>query len=299
MVVYRRVASILIVWSLLALTLAGCSAGNGGTDTLPAKLDGPYGSCNLNLTLPDSAVPPPWAPERCSKLTIGEKDFSVPRGPKRAIKVDRPADPKTPLTIVFSFWPNTYTNIIRTKKVTLPEEKTFDIDMRDSQPEDQIRPIYYPTPAEVVEEMCRMGKVGKDDVVYDIGCGDGRLVITAVKKFGAKKGVGIDINPDLVTLCKENAKKAGVADKVEFRQVDALKIKDWSEASVVLLYLGDHLNEALRPSLQKTLKPGSRIVSHRFKMGDWKPEESKKITAKNNNGQPEDYFLHLWTIPKK
>src|SRR5262249_1178627 len=153
----------------------------------------------------------------------------LPRGPKRRLKVDRPADPKSSVTIVFSFWPNTYTNIIRTKKVVLPDGKSLDLNLKDTQSDDQIRPIYYPTPTEVVEEMCRMGKVGKDDVVYDIGCGDGRMVITAAKKFGANKGVGIDINPELVTLCQKNAKEAGVGDKVEFKQGDALKIKDWSE----------------------------------------------------------------------
>jgi cyclopropane fatty-acyl-phospholipid synthase-like methyltransferase len=144
--------------------------------------------------------------------------------------------------------------------------------------------------------MCRMAAVGKNDVVYDIGCGDGRLVITSVQKFHARRGVGIDIRPELVKLCKENAAKAGVAAKVEFREQNALLIKDFSDASVVLLYLGDDLNLKLRPVLRKTLKPGSRIVSHRFKMGDWEPDLTKKISATGNEGDQEKYLLHLWTI---
>jgi precorrin-6B methylase 2 len=145
-----------------------------------------------------------------------------------------------------------------------------------------------------------MAKVTKGDVVMDIGCGDGRLVIQAVKEFGAKKGIGIDINPDLIKKCKENAKKAGVADRVEFRVGDANKLKDVSEASVVLLYLGDFLNLKIRPALRGSLKPGSRVVSHRFKMGDWAPDKTETQLLKNNYDMDEEYVLHLWTIkPKK
>jgi predicted RNA methylase len=297
--VYRHLGSILMLSGVLALALVGCAGNSVGTDVPAEKPDGPYGSCTLNLTLPESSEPLPYAKERVSKLSIDGKDYSLPRKVKRSVKIDRPADPKTPVTIVFDFWPNTYTNIIRTKKVKLPADKTMDLDLSAKQSDDDIRPIFVPTPNEVVEAMCGMAKIGKDDVVYDIGCGDGRLVITAVKKFGAKKGVGIDINEELVAKCKENGKEAGVNDRVEFKAGDALKIKDWSDATVVLLYLGDHLNEALRPALQKTLKPGARIVSHRFKMGDWKPDVSKTITAKNNYDKDEEYHLHLWTIKKK
>jgi predicted RNA methylase len=296
--VYRRVGSILVLWSVLTLALMGCGVSPVGLEEPAERPDGPNGVCTVNLSLPESSVPLSYAPERVSKLTIDGRDYSLPRAEKRTVKVDRPADTKAQVTIVFSFWPNTYTNIIRTKKVTLPADKTLDVNMTAKQDDDDIRPIFVPTPNEVVEEMCKMAKIGKDDVVYDIGCGDGRLVITAVKKFGAKKGVGLDINEELIVKCKENAKKAMVDNRVEFRAGDALKIKDWSEATVMLLYLGDHLNEALRPSLQKTLKPGSRIVSHRFKMGDWKPEVSKTITAKNNYNEREEYHLHLWTIKK-
>lgn len=252
---------------------------------------------NLELTLPNTSEPPKHAPERVTKLTVDEKDFSNPPGAKRKLQVQTAAG-KDSVTVVYSFWPNTYTNIIRTKVVKLVKDKTVSADLTAEDPAtpDKIKPIYFPTPYEVVEAMCKLGKVGKDDVVHDIGSGDGRLVILAVKKFGAKKGVGIDIEADLVKKSWENAKKDDVTAKVDFRAGDALEIKDFSEASVVLLYVGEDLNLKLRPVLQKTLKPGSRVVSHRFLMGDWKPDESITITAKNNYDQNEDYKLHVWTI---
>ena len=142
--------------------------------------------------------------------------------------------------------------------------------------------------------MCKLGKVGAKDVVYDLGCGDGRMVILAVKDFKAKSGVGIDLDPDLVKESKENAKRAGVEKKVEFRKGDVLDIKDLKEASVVLLYMGDDVNERLKPILKKTLKPGSRIVSHRFKMGDWKPADTERFLAEDG----EEYEIHLWIVGK-
>jgi cyclopropane fatty-acyl-phospholipid synthase-like methyltransferase len=141
--------------------------------------------------------------------------------------------------------------------------------------------------------MLKLGKVGKDDVVYDLGCGDGRIVVTAVKKFGAKKGVGIDLDPERIKESNANAKEAVVTDKVEFRLGDVMKIKDLENATVVTLYLGDELNEQLRPILQKRLKPGTRIVSHRFLMGDWKPEKTETVMDRGSTIR-----VHLWTIKK-
>jgi ribosomal protein L11 methylase PrmA len=139
-----------------------------------------------------------------------------------------------------------------------------------------------------------MAKVGPKDVVYDLGCGDGRMVIIAINKFGAKRGVGVDLDPERIKESKENAEKYKVADKVEFRVGDVLKIKDLRDADVVLLYMGDDINLRLRPILKQTLKPGARIVSHRFTMGDWKPQRT--ITV---NEEGEDYHLHLWRIGKR
>jgi len=160
--------------------------------------------------------------------------------------------------------------------------------------EPTIRVPYVPTPETVVEEMLKLGGVKEGDVVYDLGCGDGRIVVAAVKDFKAKKGVGVDIDPQRVKESKQNAKAAKVEDRVEFRQEDVLKIADVSEATVVTLYLFPEVNEKLAPVLKKTLKPGSRVVSHDFLMGeyDWKPD--KKITVKDAGGDAHELFL--WTI---
>jgi precorrin-6B methylase 2 len=202
------------------------------------------------------------------------------------------------ICIVKAAWePNNYTHITRTLKVTLKEDAETVADLRKaipSQPDD-IEVIYVPTPDEVVDIMCKMAKVGPKDVVYDLGCGDGRIVIHAVKKYKAMRGVGIDLDPDRVTQSKENASTSSVTDKVEIRQGDVLKIKDLSEATVVMLYMGEDINLRLRPILKKTLRPGARIVSHRFTMGDWKPERTEKWTSPLG----EEYFVHLWTIGSK
>jgi uncharacterized protein (TIGR03000 family) len=200
-------------------------------------------------------------------------------------------------TLTATWEPNNYTKITRVRKAVVRAGKETTADLRENDPAqpDKIVIRYVPTPPEVVEEMLKLADIGKDDVVYDLGCGDGRIVITAVKDFKAKRGVGYDLDPARIAECKANLAEAKVGDKVEFRQGDVLEIKDFSPASVVTLYMSDDLNLALRPALQKTLKPGSRIVSHRFIMGDWKPD--KTIRVQDNLG--EDYLIHLWTIKKK
>jgi len=150
---------------------------------------------------------------------------------------------------------------------------------------------YVPTPQNVVDEMLKLAAVTKDDVVYDLGCGDGRLVITAVKNFGAKRGVGVDIDPQRIEESNANAKAAGVTDRVKFVVQDLFET-DFKEASVVTLYLLPAVNLKLRPKLLSELKPGTRVVSHAFDMGDWKPE--KTITV-----EPGGQTLYLWTIPAK
>src|SRR5262249_49748013 len=130
----------------------------------------------------------------------------------------------------------------------------------------------------------------KNDVVYDLGCGDGRIVVTAAKKYGAK-GVGIDLDPERVKDSLANIKEAGVGNLVEIRQGDALKV-DVSPATVVTLYMLPEVNLKLRPTLLKQLKPGSRVVSHDFDMGDWKP--LKKIEVQTKNGR--QHTVYLWKI---
>lgn len=145
---------------------------------------------------------------------------------------------------------------------------------------------YVPTPQAVVDRMLDLAKVGKNDVVYDLGCGDGRIVITAAKDRGAR-GVGIDLNPQRIKEAKANAESAGVSDRVKF-VVGDLFTADFSEASVVTLYLLPDVNRALRPQLWKQLKVGTRVVSHDFDMGpEWPPEKIERIGAKT---------LYYWTI---
>ncbi len=148
--------------------------------------------------------------------------------------------------------------------------------------------VYVPTSEKVVDAMLKLAKVTKGDTVYDLGCGDGRIVITAAKEFGAN-GIGIEINRELVKRAGENARQAGVADKVKFVEADLFKT-DFSRATVVMLYLSPGVNLKLRPLLLKQLKPGTRIVSHDFDMGDWEPEQTIKV---------EDATLYFWTVPAK
>jgi SAM-dependent methyltransferase len=152
---------------------------------------------------------------------------------------------------------------------------------------------YVQTPQAVVERMLQIAQVGPNDVVYDLGSGDGRLVITAARKYGAR-GVGVDFDLNLVKQSQANAEKAGVQGLVEFRQQDALTV-DVSPATVVTLYLLTSSNLQLRPILTRALKPGARIVSHQFGMGDWQPEAQETLTEAD--GAP--HIVYLWKVDGK
>ena len=148
--------------------------------------------------------------------------------------------------------------------------------------------IFVPTPQEVVEDMLRLANVQRGDVLYDLGSGDGRIAITAARKYGIK-ATGIDIDPERIRGANENAKKAGVTNLVQFRQ-ENLFTADFRDATVITLYLLPDLNVKLRPKLWNELKPGTRIVSHQFEMGAWKPE--KRLES---NGRT----IYFWTVPPK
>lgn len=156
---------------------------------------------------------------------------------------------------------------------------------------------YVPTPQEVVERMLEIAKVTSNDYLIDLGSGDGRIVVTAPKKYGTR-GFGVDINPERIREANENAKRAGVADKVAFYQRDLFET-DLSEATVITMYLLPRVNMELRPRLLD-LKPGTRIVSHDFSMEDWKPDVHVQMEAKEKyggaGGQSDIYF---WVIPAK
>lgn len=146
---------------------------------------------------------------------------------------------------------------------------------------------FVPSPQEVVEKMIDLGGVKKGDVVYDLGSGDGRIVIAAAKK-GAR-AVGFEIDGDLLKQSRENIRAAGVQDSAEIRQQDILTV-DLSPASVVTMYLLPDVNMKLRPNLLSQLKPGSRVVSHSFDMGDWKPDKVERVDGRT---------IYLWIIPAK
>ena len=157
---------------------------------------------------------------------------------------------------------------------------------------------YVPTPEEAVKAMLKLADVKKSDVVYDLGCGDGRIVIAAAKEYGAH-GVGIDINPERIQEAEENAKRAGVENLVRFEENDLFKA-DIHEATVVTLFLLNSVNLKLRPKLLKDLKPGTRIVSNTFDMGDWKPD---KELALPDDSDGDDFGLShkffLWIVPER
>jgi SAM-dependent methyltransferase len=146
--------------------------------------------------------------------------------------------------------------------------------------------IFIPTPNEIVSAMLRLAHVGPGDVVYDLGSGDGRIVIAAVKEFGAARGVGVELDPAHVREANENARRAGVADRVEFRREDLFET-DLRPATVVTLYLSPVINARLRPKFLSELRPGARVVSHVFETPGWEPTERIVV-----NERP----IFLWTI---
>jgi len=148
---------------------------------------------------------------------------------------------------------------------------------------------------EAVAGILQLANVTRKDVVYDLGCGDGRIVIAAAKLRGAR-GVGIDIDPELVRKARESAAAAGVAKRVRFEENDLFEA-DIHDATVVVLFLAPELNVQLLPKLLKELKPGTRIVSNTFEMGDWKPDKEMTVGDPADTAHPFSHRLHLWTVP--
>lgn len=147
---------------------------------------------------------------------------------------------------------------------------------------------FVPTPQQVVDKMLELAKIQKDDYLVDLGSGDGRIPVTAAQRYGVK-ALGVDLNPQRIKEANERAKAAGVTDRVQFRQQDLFQT-DISEANVLTMYLLPSVNLKLRPKILSDMKPGSRIVSHAFDMGDWKPEQ--KVTVDGRS-------VFLWIVPPK
>lgn len=147
--------------------------------------------------------------------------------------------------------------------------------------------LYVPTPQPVVDAMLQLAQVNSDDFIYDLGSGDGRIPITAAQKYGAR-GVGIDLNPERIQEANANLQRSGVVNNVEFRQQDLFET-DLSKASVVTLYLLPEVMTKLRPKLLQELRPGTRIVSHAFDMGDWEPQQVQQVDGRT---------IYLWVVPE-
>ena len=190
--------------------------------------------------------------------------------------------------------PNTYTNMTRTKTVSFRAGDAVTVDLSREDPGDRVRVIYVPTPQDIAEAMVKLAGVTASDVVFEPGCGDARITIAAIK-MGARRGLCVDIDADRVEESRAKVKEAGLDSRIEVRHGDALDVHDLSDATVVLLYMGDHFDMLIRPVLWKQLKVGSRIVSHRFTMGDWKPDKTMTVSSAEGG----DFELHLWTITEE
>ncbi|NBO93613.1 MAG: TIGR03000 domain-containing protein [Planctomycetia bacterium] len=257
----------------------------GGEDKKDEKKEAPKKEATLIIKVPEDAT-----------LWIDGEEYTDQKEKTERTFRSTPLEPgkRYFYTVKAKWMPNNYETYTRVRRAIVEAGKTSTLDLTKIDPKvpDDIFIRFVPTPQEVVDKMMEMGKVGKDDIVYDLGCGDGRLVVTAVSKRGAKKGVGVDLDPDRLKESNDNAKAAKVTDKVEFRKQDVMKVAKLEEATVVTMYLSDGLSDQLRPILLKRLKPGSRIVSHRFLMGSWKPEKTETVTVDG-----EAYKIHLWTVP--
>jgi uncharacterized protein (TIGR03000 family) len=234
-------------------------------------------------------------PHPDTELLFGDEKITT-NGMNREWETPRLERGRTYEYIFTAKWrPNNYTLVTRKKTVQFKGGDAVVIDLTIAEPTDRAEIRYVPTPDHIVAEMIRVAGITRDDVVYEPGCGDARITIAAVKA-GAKRGVGIDLDLARVADSRQRVSAAGLDGRIEIRRGDALDIKDLSEATVVFLYMGEEFDVLLRPILLKQLRVGARIVSHRFRMGDWMPDET--ITV----GQPtsDDVSLvHLWTITKE
>lgn len=271
---------------ILMAALVGLIASSGTTFAQEKK------PANIKILLPDNLYKPAEVriESVLTKQTGSERTFVTP-----------PLEPGKTYTykVEATIEPNNYTKIMRVREVTFKagEDLTLDLRKKDAKIADDVRIRWVPTPEDIAEEMCKLAKIGKEDIVYDCGCGDGTLIIAAIKKAGAKKAVGVDIDPKRVEDTKKAVEAAGLKDKIEVREGNALlqTSKTIGEATVIMTYMGDELNIRFRPILWDSLKPGSRIVSHRFIFGDWKPD--KTVTIKGADG--DEYTLHVWTVTGK
>jgi uncharacterized protein (TIGR03000 family) len=253
----------------------------------------------IKILIPDS---PTKVALKVEGQDLAANDKAAKEGQRILVTPDLEAGKTYAYKIEATIEPNNYTKIIRTREVTFKAGDTIELDIRkkDDKIEDKVLIRWVPTPRVVAKDMCELAKVGKDDVVMDPGCGDCIMLIAAVEDFKAKRAKGTDIDPKMVKTGQDAVKAAKLEDKITVKEGDALKLgaEDLKDVSVVMLYMGNELDIRLRPALWEHLKPGSRVVSHRFIMGDWKPDKSITVTREGDYGV-EDFYLHVWTITGK
>jgi uncharacterized protein (TIGR03000 family) len=268
----------------LALSLLFLSAGLTASSAQDKKEDKKKAKSKLKILVPQDDA----------KLLIEGKE-TKPTGPSREFETpELEVGKQYEYTFEVKWEPNNYTKMTRTKSIEFKGGEDVTADLTKADPKtDKAQIRWVPTPDDIVAKMIELAGVKKDDVVYEPGPGDGRVLIAAVKA-GAKKAVGIEIDPKKAEEAKDNVKKAKLDKEITITEGDALK-GDYGEATVVMLYMGNEFNNLLRPVLEKQLKPGARIVSHRFEMGDWKPEKTIKVTGADGD----EYTLHLWVVKEK
>lgn len=269
----------MVVWSVLAVGLA--AFGGRAVAQGDKKPDAGGVKSKIKVTLPEADAEL-LIEDKPTKATGATREFETP-----PVEAGKSYEYK----FTAKWRPNNYTEITRNKSVVFKGGEDVQVDLTRDDPNDRAKIRFVPTPEDVVAKMVELAEIKKDDFVYEPGCGDARIVTTAVKA-GAKKGLGIDIDPARIAEAKETVKKAGMEGKVEIRQGDALDFKEFPEVTVVMLYMGDEFDAIIRPHLWRNLKPGARVVSHRFTFGDWKPEKSIKVTGADGD----EYELHRWVI---
>jgi uncharacterized protein (TIGR03000 family) len=271
---------------VFGLALALCFLSGAFVGTSHAQKDGKKVKSKLKITVPQDDA----------KLQIEGKD-TKPTGVTREFET-----PELEVGKLYEYsfsvtWePNNYTKITRTKNIEFKggDDIVVDLTKQDAKNPDKAVVRWVPTPDDIVDEMIKLAGVKDGDIVYEPGPGDARVLIASVKK-GAKKAVGIEIDAKKVAEAKENVAKAKLEKQITIIEGDALKDRDYSEATVVMLYMGNEFNNLLRPILEKQLKPGTRIVSHRFVLGDWAPDKTITVTGLDGD----EYKLHLWTVKSK
>jgi precorrin-6B methylase 2 len=280
-----RLSALACLACLAAVTLPGC-----GTPTPPPDV------ARLEVRLPEFREYLDANPPIRAKLKVAGKEQVVPadRSARKLVVDVQPADFAETIELELSFWPVRYSNTFRKRAVAPQKGKVTVVDMSKPDPDqpDRFEAIYVPTPDNGIAKVIELVKPTGDDVLLDIGCGDGRVVIAAVKA-GAKKGVGVDLNPDLVELSKENARKAGVADRCEFRVENALKMTDLSAYTVVFMCLGEDLQRQMVPLLKK-LPKGSRVATTAHLIEGWTPPDvTTRVSAP---GWSDGYPVYLWNV---